>query len=98
MIFNKRKFVILFLTIGIMFFYIGLATNIVLGPTTDTYKLPQQVSSVIKLTGMGFICISLLIGGIFVSDFPKEQRTLIIIFGFTLLIINIIMMSVMKFY
>ena len=95
---NKRKLVIYFLSIGIMFFFIGLATNIVMGPTTDSYKLPQQVSSVIKLTGMGFICISLLIGGIFVTDFSKEQRSLMIIFGFTLLIINIFLMSILKYY
>ena len=95
---NKRTLVIYFLAIGIMLFFIGLATNIVLGPTTDTYKLPQQTSSIIKLTGMGFICISLLIGGIFVSDLPKETRTIMIIFGFTLLAINILILSVMKFY
>ena len=81
-----------------MFFFIGIALNIVLGPTTDTNKLPQQVSSVVKLSGMGFICISLLIGGIFVNDFPKESRVLMIIFGFALLAVNIFIMSIIKFY
>lgn len=95
---NKRKYVIYFLAIGIMLFFIGIALNIVLGPTTDDYKLPQQVSSVVKLSGMGLICISLLIGGIFVNDFPNETRALMIIFGFALLAINIFIMSVVKFY
>jgi len=96
--FNKRKFVIWFLALGIMLFFIGMATNIALGPTTDTNKLPQQVSSVIKLTGMGFACIALLIGGIFVTEFPLEHRGLMILFGFLMLVINIIMMSVLKYY
>jgi hypothetical protein len=98
MIMDKRKLIIIFLSIGIMFFFIGIATNIVMGPTTDTNRLPQQASSVIKLTGMGFVCISLLIGGIFVNDFPLETRALLIIFGFALLALNIFIMSFLRFY
>lgn len=96
--FEKRKLIIYFLSIGIMLFFIGIATNIVIGPTTDTNRLPQQISSVIKLTGMGFVCISLLIGGIFVNDFPIETRALLIIFGFAILALNIFIMSFLRFY
>jgi hypothetical protein len=98
MILDKRKLIIVFLSIGIMFFFIGIATNIIMGPTTDTNRLPQQVSSVIKLTGMGFVCISLLIGGIFVNEFPLETRALMIIFGFAILALNIFIMSFLRFY
>ena len=90
---EKRKFVIYFLAIGIMLFFIGLATNIALGPTTDTHKLPQQVSSIIKLTGMGILCISMIVGGFFIDKLDKDTKSLLIIFGFILLLLNIFIVS-----
>lgn len=83
---------------GIMLFFIGLAANIVLGPSSATYILPRQVSATLKLTGMGIVCISMILGAVFVDRIEKESKYLIVIFGVILLLINILMMSYVKGY
>jgi hypothetical protein len=86
---NKKNLIILGLAGGIMLFFIGMATYIAMGPSTDTYVLPRQISSLIKLTGMGIICISMIVGGFFVEKMDKDTKTLLLIFGVILLLMNI---------
>jgi hypothetical protein len=92
---TKKKLMIWGIFLGIMLFFIGLASNIALGPTTDTYQLPKQVSSVFKLTGMAFICIAMIIGGFFVEGIDKDTKTFLILFGLIFLLLNIFMISYM---
>ena len=90
---NKKNLMILGLAGGIMLFFLGMATYIALGPSTDTYLLPRQISSVIKLMGMGLVCISMIVGGFFVEKLDKDTKTLLLIFGVILLMMNIFMFS-----
>jgi len=90
---NKKNLMILGLTGGIILFFLGMATYIALGPSTDTYLLPRQISSVIKLTGMGIVCISMIVGGFFVEKLDKDTKTLLLIFGVILLLMNIFIFS-----
>ena len=86
---NKKNMMILGLIIGIMLFFIGLASYIALGPSSSTNQLPRQVSAVFKLTGMGFICISMIVGGFFIEGIDKDAKTLLLIFGLIFLLLNI---------
>jgi len=95
---NKKNLMILSLAGGIMLFFIGIAAYIVLGPSTDDYLLPRQASAVIKLTGMGIICISMIVGGFFVDGLDKDTKTLLLIFGLILLLINIFILSYSNYY
>ena len=90
---NKKNLMILGLAGGIMLFFIGMAVNITMGPSTDDYQLPRQVSAVIKLTGMGIICISMVVGGFFVEKLDKDTKSLLLIFGLILLLLNIFIFS-----
>ena len=90
---NKKNLMILGLAGGIMLFFIGLAAYIALGPSTDTYLLPRQVSAIIKLSGMGIVCISMIIGGFFVEQLEKHTKSLLVIFGVILLLLNIFIFS-----
>ena len=90
---NKKNMMILSLVAGIMLFFIGMGTYILLGPSTDTYLLPSQVASIIKLTGMGLVCISMIVGGFFVEKLDKDVKSLLLIFGVILLLINIFVLS-----
>lgn len=90
---NKKNLMILGLAVGIMLFFIGLATNIAMGPATTDYQLPRQVSAVIKLTGMGIVCISMIVGGFFVEQLDKDTKSLLLIFGVILLLLNIFILS-----
>ena len=95
---NKKNLIILGLAGGIMLFFIGIAAYIVLGPSANDYLLPRQVSAVIKLTGMGIICISMIVGGFFVKGFEKDTKSLLLIFGLVLLLLNIFILSYSQFY
>jgi len=83
---------------GVMLFFLGMAANIVLGPASDSFILPRQVSAVLKLTGMGIVCISMIVGAVFVDRIEKDSRYLIVIFGVVLLLVNLLMMSYTKWY
>jgi len=91
---NKKNIVILCLGAGILIFFMGIGLNVLLGPTTESYKLPQQISSVVKLSGMGLIVISMIIGGFFVENMDKDTKSLLLIFGIILLLLNILLMSI----
>jgi hypothetical protein len=90
---NKKTLVIFGLASGIMLFFIGMATYIAIGPSTDTYLLPKQLSSLIKLTGMGIVCICMIVGGFFVEKIEKETKLLLLLFGVILLLLNIFLFS-----
>ncbi|RLF46053.1 MAG: hypothetical protein DRN09_00875 [Thermoplasmata archaeon] len=92
---DKKQSMILGLVIGIMLFFIGLASYIALDPSTDTYQLPKQVSAVFKLSGMGLICISMIVGGFFVEGLDKDTKTLLVLFGLIFLLLNIFVLSYM---
>jgi hypothetical protein len=93
MVFNKKNMMILGIFFGVMLFFIGLASFIVLGPSSSTNETPRQVSAVLKLTGMGFICISMIVGGFFIEDIDKDAKILLLIFGLLLLLLNIFILS-----
>lgn len=93
MVWNKNLLLMVGLGGGIMLFFIGMAVYIILGPSTDTYLLPKQVSSVIKLTGMGIVCISMIVGGFFVEKMEKDTKLLLLLFGVILLLLNIFLFS-----
>lgn len=95
---NKKNLMILGLSGGIMLFFIGMATYIALGPSTDTYLLPRQISAVIKLTGMGIVCISMIVGGFFIEKLDKDTKILLLLFGVILLLLNIFIFSYSKYY
>ena len=90
---DKMKLMVLGLCGGIILFFIGLASYFALGPSTNDYLLPRQVSSVIKLTGMGILCISMIVGGFFIEKLEKDTKSLLIMFGFILLLLNIFIVS-----
>ncbi|MBN1861695.1 MAG: hypothetical protein JW840_09575 [Candidatus Thermoplasmatota archaeon] len=83
---------------GIMLFFIGMAVNIILGPSTETYLLPKQISSVIKLSGMGLVCISMIVGGFFIEKIEKDTKILLLVFGVILLLLNIFLFSSTRYY
>jgi hypothetical protein len=90
---NKKNLMILGLAGGIFIFFLGLATNILLGPSTETYRLPSQLSAMIRLSGMGLIVISMVVGGFFVEKLDKDTKSLLLIFGIVLLLLNIFVLS-----
>jgi len=81
-----------------MFFFIGIAAYIILGPSTNSYLFPKQVSSVIKLSGMGIVCISMIVGGFFVDRIEKDTKLLLLVFGVILLLLNIFLFSSSRYY
>ena len=95
---NKYNLMILGLSAGIMLFFIGIGTYFLLGPSTEDNMLPQKVSSVIKLGGMGLIVISMIVGALFVKKIEKDVKSLLLIFGIILLLINIAIMSFSGYY
>ena len=95
---NKRNLMVVGLTGGIMLFFIGMAAYIILGPSTDTYIMPRQISSVLKLTGMGIVCISMIVGGFFAEKIEKDTKILLLLFGVILLLLNIFLFSSSHFY
>ena len=90
---NKKNLMIFGLTIGIMMFFLGLALAILLGPTTEDYLLPKQIGSTIKLTGMGIICTSMIVGGFFIEEIEKDFKHLLLIFGIIILLLNIFVLQ-----
>jgi hypothetical protein len=98
MAWNKNYLMIVGLGGGIMLFFIGMAVYIILGPSSDTYLLPKQVSSVIKLSGMGIVCISMIVGGFFVEKIEKDTKLLLLLFGVILLLLNIFLFSSSRYY
>ena len=90
---NKKNLMILGLAGGIMLFFLGMAAYIAMGPSTDDYLLPRQISALIKLTGMGIICISMIVGGFFIEKLDKDTKALLLIFGVILLLLNIFIFS-----
>ena len=95
---NKKNLMILGLAFGILLFFIGIASYFVLGPSTDNFQTPRQVSAVIKLTGMGIVCISMIVGGFFVEKLDKDTKSLLLIFGLILLLLNIFILSYSQYY
>jgi len=95
---NKKNLMILGIEIGVMLFFIGIAINIALGPTTLTYRAPQQISSMIKLIGMGLATLSIFIGGIFIDRMELVTRVLLVIFGVVILCVNIAIISLVPYY
>lgn len=95
---NKNIPMIVGLGGGIMLFFIGMAVNIILGPSTETYLLPKQVSSVIKLSGMGLVCISMIVGGFFIEKIERDTKILLLLFGVIILLLNIFLFSSTRYY
>ena len=91
---NKKNLSIIGLGLGILIFFFGIGIYFLLGPSTETYQLPRQISSVFKLSGMGILVISMIIAGFFVEKLEKDIKVLLLVFGVILLLINIIIMSI----
>jgi hypothetical protein len=95
---NKKTIMMVGLAGGIMLFFIGMVAYIILGPSTDTYIMPRQISSLLKLTGMGIVCISMIVGGFFAEKIEKDTKILLLLFGMILLLLNIFLFSSSQFY
>jgi len=95
---NKKNLMILGLAGGIFIFFLGMATYILLGPSTTDYQLPNQISAIIRITGMGIIVISMIIGGFFVEKLDKDVKSLLLIFGIVLLLLNIFVLSYSNYW
>ncbi|MFH1101855.1 MAG: hypothetical protein V1726_07455 [Methanobacteriota archaeon] len=93
---NKKLLMIGGLAGGIFLFFVGMAVYIMMGPSTDTYLLPRQVSAVIKLTGMGILCITMIVGGLVVKSIDKDTKTMMLLFGVVLLLLNIFIISYVR--
>ena len=90
---NKKNLVLLTLAGGIMIFFFGIGMHYLLGASTATDDIPTRASDAIKLSGMGLICIAMIVGGFFVEKFDKDTKMLLLIFGFILLVLNIFVLS-----
>ena len=78
---------------GILLFFLGLATAIALGPATPDYQLPRQIGSMIRYSGMGIVCISMIVGGFFIEKIDKDVKHLLLIFGIVILLLNIFVLQ-----
>lgn len=78
---------------GIILFFLGMILNIVLGPSTTSYQVPAQVSEVVKLSGMGIVCLSMILGSVFIEKIDRDTKVLLLIFGVILLLVNVMLMS-----
>jgi hypothetical protein len=95
---NKHKIIIIGLGIGILLFFFGIGIYFLLGPSTEGFRLPQQISSLIKLSGMGLITISIIVGSLYDEKIDKDSKSIMLIFGIILLLLNIFIMSSTRFY
>lgn len=84
--------------VGVMTFFIGLASFIALGPATTNEPIAYKISTTIKLAGMGLLCIFLIGGGVTIDELDKDIRSLMIIFGVVILLISIAMLSFARGY
>jgi len=91
---NKKNLSIIGLGLGILIFFFGIGIYFLLGPSTESYQIPRQISSVFKLTGMGILVISMIIAGFFAEGIEKDTKIILLIFGIILLLINILIMSI----
>ena len=95
---ERKDLMILGIELGVLLFFIGIASNFALGETTITYRTPQQVSSFLKLLGMGIATLSILLGGIFINRLEMVTRVLLVVFGVVLLCVNIGIISLVPYY
>ena len=95
---NKHDLMIVGLGFGIILFFIGIGIYFLLGPSTENNLIPQQISSLIKLSGMGILVISMIVGGFFDEKIDKDTKSLLLLFGVILLLMNIVIMSSSRFY
>ena len=93
---SKKKVMVFGLGCGILLFFFGLGLYILLGPSSTTNQLPRQVSSAVKLSGMGLICICLLVGALFAEGIDSDTKTLMLIFGIIILLVNIFILSYVR--
>jgi hypothetical protein len=47
---------------------------------------------------MGIVCISMIVGGFFVEKMEKDTKTLLLLFGVILLLLNIFLFSSSHYY
>lgn len=95
---NKHSVMVIAIGLGIMIFFLGIGLNFLLGPSTEENIVPQQISSIVKLSGMGLLVISMIVGGFFDEKIDKDTKSLLLLFGVILLLINIVIMSGSGFY
>jgi hypothetical protein len=86
MITKNKDIIMLGIIIGIGFFFIGaIISNVFLSSEEDL--LPYKISALIKLTGLGLLTSSLIVGGIIVEEIDKNLKLLLFVLGLILLII-----------
>ena len=83
---KNKDLIILGITIGIIFFFIGLIISNVF-PSNSESLVSYKLSAFMKLIGIGFLTTSMLIGGLILSSFDKNLRLILFLFGLILLII-----------
>lgn len=90
---EPRDLVIIGIFIGIMLFFVGLASFIILGPGSPTNPAPYKISTSIKIMGMLLVCVSMIVGGVIIDEFDKDMRFLLVLFGVVILFINVLLVS-----
>jgi hypothetical protein len=77
MITKNKDIIMLGIIIGIGFFFIGaIISNVFLSSEEDL--LPYKISALIKLTGLGLLTSSLIVGGIIVEEIDKNLKLLLL--------------------
>lgn len=86
---KMRDKIVLGTSIGIALFFIGAIIYTIFGPGSKDDLSAYKVSATIKFIGIGFLCASMISGGILLEKTEKNVRNLFFIFGFIILIIYI---------
>ena len=82
---ENKNLIMLGMIIGISLFFFGLMVNKVFEPSS-TNMIPYKVSAFLKIVGIGFFTCSMVIGGIILTGFDKNLKTLLLIFGLIILL------------
>ena len=83
---KNKDLIMLGIIIGIGLFFIGaIISNVFLSSETDL--LPYKISAIIKLTGLGILSATMIIGGIIVEEIDKNLKILLLVLGLLLLVI-----------
>ena len=69
---NKHDLMIIGSGFGIILFFFWIGIYFLLGLSTQDNLLPQRISSRIKLSCMGILVISMIIGGFFNDKIDKD--------------------------
>jgi len=82
---DKEKIMTLMI-LGMVLFFVGAIVYKVF-PSSETDLFSYKASATLKLIGLGFLVISMLVGGIILKDIDRNMKLLLLILGLILLLI-----------